>query len=630
MKRKRGKKKGKAKGVGSKAKATPTVVVEEDTSEAIVNLISLSREENDGDDGNVGNINNDEGYDSPVEEGEEEEEEEEVNTPSSTGTDQPRNVASINPDGSVGNESKGVGKSGGPVYKVKLKSSSNSKELLESQQSDTDNKRSPPVPQLGSEKQVENRASEVQPLKIGVYYSRNSWKRPGSIKIKSSAKPAGESGVEKTGDEKSGAGGGNVAAVAAAKEEGLSAEKEVKTPGPESRYDKQELDSALTVIKKVMKMDAADPFNVPVNPEALGIPDYFDVIDTPMDFGTVCSNLEKGDKYMNSEDVYKDVQYIWDNCYKYNNKGDYILDLMKRVKKNFMKYWVAAGLYNEQSNGSNGSDRIHGDDGVAASQGQVKSGQAKKTKKRHGRRHKHDCLCAICVLKRRRREREENARSSKGQSGGADEQHSQELKQETSSLVESPGGEDSSSNTGESPDGDADEVEGQEMNVEVADRKSGEEKPEEMEEEEEDEEEADDEDNEMDMQQGQGEMPLQSQFVDNLREEPDQQSHPAGIAENSVSVVPMQTQKEYVLGQHDEEITKVQQNKRKFQELKERQEKISMFKKFHVENPLLLGLCGTLFPGNDRSVWSGPHSLFQKQGSTSRSSLHAAIETLMK
>lgn len=68
-----------------------------------------------------------------------------------------------------------------------------------------------------------------------------------------------------------------------------------------------------------------------------------------MDFGTVRSNLESGTKYMDSEDVYKDVQYIWDNCYKYNNKGDYIVDLMKRVKKNFMKYWVAAGLYTEQS-----------------------------------------------------------------------------------------------------------------------------------------------------------------------------------------------------------------------------------------------------------------------------------------
>lgn len=78
-----------------------------------------------------------------------------------------------------------------------------------------------------------------------------------------------------------------------------------------------------------------------------------------MDFGTICNNLEKNEKYMNSEDVYKDVQYIWDNCYKYNNKGDYILDLMRRVKKNFMKYWTAAGLYSEQPKGTKGETSMY-------------------------------------------------------------------------------------------------------------------------------------------------------------------------------------------------------------------------------------------------------------------------------
>lgn len=52
--------------------------------------------------------------------------------------------------------------------------------------------------------------------------------------------------------------------------------------------------------------------------------------------------------------MFKDVQYIWENCFKYNNKSDYIVDLMKRVKKNLMKYWTAAGLFTEQSQGSDG------------------------------------------------------------------------------------------------------------------------------------------------------------------------------------------------------------------------------------------------------------------------------------
>ena len=81
--------------------------------------------------------------------------------------------------------------------------------------------------------------------------------------------------------------------------------------------------------------------------------DYFEVIETPMDFGTICEDLQNGRKYLNSKDVFKDVQFIWENCYKYNNKGDYIIDLMKRVKRNFMKYWTAAGLSTDLSgNGS--------------------------------------------------------------------------------------------------------------------------------------------------------------------------------------------------------------------------------------------------------------------------------------
>ncbi|GKV32151.1 hypothetical protein SLEP1_g40776 [Rubroshorea leprosula] len=67
-----------------------------------------------------------------------------------------------------------------------------------------------------------------------------------------------------------------------------------------------------------------------------------------MDFSTICSNLNNV-KYMNSEDVLKDVKYIWENCFKYSKKGEYVVYLVKRVKKKFMKYWIAAGLYNEQS-----------------------------------------------------------------------------------------------------------------------------------------------------------------------------------------------------------------------------------------------------------------------------------------
>lgn len=122
--------------------------------------------------------------------------------------------------------------------------------------------------------------------------------------------------------------------------------KELSYQDPEG--NEEELKVALEVIRKVMKLDAAEPFNVPVDPVALGIPDYFDIIDTPMDFSTICYNIENGVKYKSSNDVMRDVECIWDNCSKYNKKGHYILELMKRIKKNFMKYWTEAGLYKEQ------------------------------------------------------------------------------------------------------------------------------------------------------------------------------------------------------------------------------------------------------------------------------------------
>ncbi|CAL1354674.1 unnamed protein product [Linum trigynum] len=110
------------------------------------------------------------------------------------------------------------------------------------------------------------------------------------------------------------------------------------------RYNDKELNICLGVIKKIMDMDEAASFSAPVDPVPLG---FANRIDIPMDFGTICSNLQNGFKYLNSDDVYKDVECIWAHCLKYNKKGDYIVYLMKRVKKKFLKYWTSAGLRTE-------------------------------------------------------------------------------------------------------------------------------------------------------------------------------------------------------------------------------------------------------------------------------------------
>ncbi|XP_028796677.1 bromodomain testis-specific protein isoform X1 [Neltuma alba] len=526
----------------------------------------------------------------------------EADTPSSTGTDHHYNLASINPDGSV---EKAAGKSVGRV-KVKLRTS----KMLDSQltssdaptQSDTDKSSQ----HQGLEKQgvnterTEDSANSLPEIKLSVLS-----KKAGSIKIKSS-KVLGSSSSQ-TGKVLPPSGG-------------HTHHKETNATKKNPRYNKQELDAALVVIRKVMRMDAAEPFNVPVNPEALGIPDYFDIIDTPMDFGTICSNLERNDKYMNSEDVFKDVQYIWSNCYKYNNKGDYILDLMRRVKKNFMKYWSAAGLYSEQSRGP------RADDGGQSGEGKVAKGsQAKqKSKKRHGRRHKHDCLCAICVLKRRRREREESARIAKASIGSGDDRHARE-KQEESMQVDSPGSEDSSSNMDESQstDGDVEEEKGEELKTEAGDKQFS---PSEGKQKDMDTDDGDDEDEDDDNDEEEGEVEEDGEEEDEETEGGIQKKH------KGENLKPLHPGDETAVKGEQQEGQALAIQQQKLKESRNKQERAKLLEKFCYDNPQLSSLCAALFPKSSVSVWSGPNSLNhqRKTFGTRTNSISAAVQTLMK
>ncbi|KAK3028254.1 hypothetical protein RJ639_037588 [Escallonia herrerae] len=279
MKRKRGNKKG-------KAKKKPTL---EALSNAVPDVVSLM-EDNSGLDENDNDIDE-------VDPGTKAE------TPSSTGTEPPENLASVNSGGHVDNSAPRL------VYgrvKVKIRNSKALGPQITSSEAPTQSDTDKSSQQVGLEKQgvasekMEDSANSLP--EISLTGSGIQSMKAGSIKIKSSL---GFSSSSFKPCNNAGAGQGE-----------KTYQKEPELPRRENRYNKQELDVALEVIKKIMKMDAAEPFNVPVNPVALGIPDYFEVIDMPMDFGTICSNLENGLKYMNSEDVYKDVQYIWENCYK--------------------------------------------------------------------------------------------------------------------------------------------------------------------------------------------------------------------------------------------------------------------------------------------------------------------------
>ncbi|GER41479.1 bromodomain-containing protein [Striga asiatica] len=377
--------------------------------------------------------------------------------------------------------------------------------------------------------------------------------------------------------------------------------KDTESLQQESRSNEQELKAALEVIKKVMKMDAAEPFNAPVNPVALGIPDYFDVIKTPMDFGTICNNLEKGVKYKNSEDVFKDVQYIWENCYKYNNKGDYIVELMRRVKKSFTKYWTALGLFNDQPQENNGIVllvyaiplRSLGSESNAvkelspSSEGNtpVDGGALNLSgKKFHGlKKHKEGCQCAICVMMRRRQEREEIARMMGGQTEGSDDDSMGEEDNKPNGISRggSPFGEYASSNMENSSDAETGRR-GQEMKL------------------------------------------------GHIRNFYGQHLENAGKREGSQDLQVGHDSLHY-LASHEtcKDNGNAATNQEMPKEALDKNQRAKMLENLrYLDNPMLLDLYGTLFVDSSRSFWNGPHSL--SGGTKRRSSLSSAIASLMK
>lgn len=99
-------------------------------------------------------------------------------------------------------------------------------------------------------------------------------------------------------------------------------------------------------IKALMKLPEAGPFLDPVDPVALCIPDYFDVIKEPMDLGTIRQKIEASSRkrpspegaseasegaadpklYNNLDDVSSDIRLVFSNAKKYNPPGHNVHD----------------------------------------------------------------------------------------------------------------------------------------------------------------------------------------------------------------------------------------------------------------------------------------------------------------
>lgn len=114
---------------------------------------------------------------------------------------------------------------------------------------------------------------------------------------------------------------------------------------PQEGMKRDELTKCRTIIKKMMAKPEAIAFNQPVDPIALCVPTYFDVIKNPMDFGTISKNLN-AKRYFSKDDFYSDMILVFDNATLFNHVSSDVYKWAVKLRKEFETLY--AGTFTEK------------------------------------------------------------------------------------------------------------------------------------------------------------------------------------------------------------------------------------------------------------------------------------------
>ncbi|KAJ1921362.1 hypothetical protein H4219_000679 [Mycoemilia scoparia] len=119
----------------------------------------------------------------------------------------------------------------------------------------------------------------------------------------------------------------------------------VTVPGAEDPTESLEASSELpinpkihkkvvTLINKLLRNSHASPFLEPVDPVALGIPTYFDIVKHPMDLGTIKKKVSSHE-YSTVADFVSDIRLMLDNCYLFNPPDTWVHSYGKKIESAF-------------------------------------------------------------------------------------------------------------------------------------------------------------------------------------------------------------------------------------------------------------------------------------------------------
>jgi bromodomain-containing factor 1 len=95
----------------------------------------------------------------------------------------------------------------------------------------------------------------------------------------------------------------------------------------------------LKELKKAKYRHLVYPFLEPVDPVALGLPDYTDIVKHPMDLRTIEDKL-MNDEYKHADQFEADITLMFDNCYLYNPPSLPIYGMAKELEKIFKDKWA--------------------------------------------------------------------------------------------------------------------------------------------------------------------------------------------------------------------------------------------------------------------------------------------------
>ncbi|OWM87580.1 transcription factor GTE6-like isoform X2 [Punica granatum] len=97
-----------------------------------------------------------------------------------------------------------------------------------------------------------------------------------------------------------------------------------------------------TILRQITQHKWAWPFMQPVDVKGLGLDDYYEVIDKPMDFSTIKNQMEAkdGTGYKNVREICADVRLVFKNAMKYNAEKSDVHVMAKTLLAKFEEKWL--------------------------------------------------------------------------------------------------------------------------------------------------------------------------------------------------------------------------------------------------------------------------------------------------